>query len=210
MREIYPNQSLRLGPERPPLAEYSILCLAPLDKALLEPLTNFVPITSQELQQMGHLSKDDISSHFLTTLLLRLAGDSTTIYDYDSYIHDKDNNKIIQNKSDASKETKAYYSQQLELSAIKACPYTMVRDAVVQQRDKYLNIYENFENATERREFTAAIYEHSDHFKHPGLIYMQQQRQQPNEDLRSAVIESERLFRLMLIDAASDNGSTTW
>lgn len=209
MPKISPEQSMRLGPERPPLSEFSILCLAPLDKALLEPLTNFAPITSQVLQLMGRLSKDDISSHFLTTLLLRLAGDSTTINDFDSFIHDKDYNKIIQNKSDASKETKADYSQRLELSAIKACPYTMVRDAVIQQRDKYLKIYEGCRDATERREFTTAIYENSDHFKHPGLSYLEQHRKQPHEDLRSAVIESERLFRLMLIDAASDNSSTT-
>lgn len=209
MSEIYPKQSLRLGPERPPLSEVSIICLSPLDKALLEPLSDFAPITSQELQLMGHLSKDDISSHFLTTLILRLAGDSTTIKDYDSYIHDKDYNKIIQNKSDTSKETKAYYNQQLELSAIKACPYTVVRDTVIHYRDKYLEAYQSFDNPTERREFTATIYEKSDHFKHPGLSYLEQQRQQPREDLRSAVIESERLFRSMLIDAASDNGSTT-
>lgn len=210
MSEIRPEQSIRLGSERPSLSEVSIICLSPLDKALLEPLADFAPITSQELQLMGHLSKDDISSHFLTTLLLRLAGDSTTIKDYDSYIHDKDYNKIIQSKSDASKETKADYSRRLELSAIKACPYTMVRDTVIQQRDKYLKVYEDCSDATERREFTNAIYENSEHFKHPGLSYLEQHRQQPHEDLRSAVIESERLFRLMLIDAASDNSSTTW
>lgn len=206
MYELCPNQSAYPGTSDQ--SNYEITPSIPLtilEQALLEPLPDFTPITIAEIQMMGHHSKDDISTHFLTSLLLRLIGDSTNIKDFEEYSQAVDYNDIVKRKTDVSLETKNDYNNRLLQAADKAKDYISIKAAVTQYKLKYLKIYENCVDSTARREFTAAIYEASDHFKHPGLKYIEVQRQQPREEIRSAIIESERLFRSMLIDAANDN-----
>lgn len=212
MYELCPNQSHRPDTSTQSSSNYEIapsIPLSLLEQALLKPLSDFKPITIAEIQMMGHRSKDDVSTHFLTSVLLRLVDDPTTIKDYDGYVKAMENNDIIKKKTDVSIETKNDYSNRLKLSTDKVKNYISIKDSVAQYRLKYLDIYENCVDTTAKREFTAEIYEASDHFKHPGLEYIKLQRQQPREEIRSAVIESERIFRLMLIDAADDNSATT-
>lgn len=210
MNELCPNQSHCPGTSAQ--SNYEIAPTIPLsllEQALLEPSSDFKTITTAEIQMMSHRSKDDISTHFLTSVLLRLVGDSTTIKDFDDYVQAMANNDVVKKKTNTSLETKNDYSNRLKLSLDKLKNYISIKDSVSQYRLKYLDIYENCVDATARREFTATIYEASDHFKHPGLEYIKLQRQQPHEEIRSAVIESERIFRIMLIDAADDNCPTT-
>ena len=182
-----PSLTLELVP--PPLPDL-------FEAALFRPNHSFEAIPTAELQAIRRQGGEDASTHFLSTVLLRLADNPTSIADYSYYRVNLKYDQSLRAHSNPSRKQLAESTTRLEKAGRRAAPYIEMFDIVDAYRHRYRQAYDASSTAGVRAEFISAIYDQSEAISHPGLGYIRDSL----PTVREAAIEAERLLRIMLID----------
>src|SRR5206468_821588 len=91
--------------------------------ALRRPIQNFSGIDTNEFQTIRNKGREDASSHFLTSVLLRLAGDKTDINTYGFYAINARLDSQLQAKASSTSKARAQSAQRLTKATAHAQPY---------------------------------------------------------------------------------------
>lgn len=188
--EVFPI--LELVPEQESTNEKKIDYF---DVALHDPVPNAETLlTSEEMVDIRRQPSEDVTNHFLTTLILRLAGNETAVTEFQEYHSIKDLNASLQGRQDVTNKKLESTQQHLEEITAIASPYLEIYGRVL----RYAAVVEAVrmgESPYTMSQFFGQIYDRTEHLEHPAIKFIRSHQQ----ELRETSIEAERLFRLMLV-----------
>jgi hypothetical protein len=166
------------------------------DIALHHPAPNTETLLStEEMADIRRQPTEDVTNHFLTTLILRLAGDETAVSEFQEYHSIKNLNASLQGRQDVTSKKLESTQQHLEEITAIASPYLEMYGRVL----RYAEIVEAVrmgDSPYTMSQFFGEIYDRTEHLEHPAIKFIREHQQ----ELRETSIEAERLFRLMLVN----------
>jgi hypothetical protein len=171
--------------------------------ALESPIAEAQPLSNTEQYALKNLPVEAVAAHAITGILLRRAGDHTTIKQYQMMKDAENAYQNIQQKKTVKKDVREAAADTARESAELAAPYADMYKKVSPFNARYLRMYTAQPGVTQgelRARIEENILDPSQEFDHPaladirGLSYL--------DDRRRIVID--RVMRMILLDDIDD------